>query len=110
MSDSTWFVSYLPLGPSRGARESRRLSETFPNELEAKAFAKARLADARNITAGTINPHLPKRVIGSAEIIEWLSEENDASAAKTHVARRVLEAVWGQGVIICRLKPPTLSS
>jgi hypothetical protein len=70
MSDSTWFVSYRPLGP----RESGRLSETFPNELEAKAFAKARLADARNITAGTINPHLPKRVIGSAQIIAWLNE------------------------------------
>ena len=71
MSDSTWFVSYRPLGLSR---DPRRLSETFPNELEAKAFAKARLADARNITAGTINPHLPKRVIGSAQIIEWLNE------------------------------------
>jgi hypothetical protein len=81
MSDSTWYVCYQTLGPRR-RRSSLRLSETFPNELEAKVFAKSRLADARNITAGTINPHLPKRVIGSAEIIEWLSEENDASAAR----------------------------
>ena len=72
MSDCTWYVCYQPLGPYRGPQG--RLSETFSNELEAKAFAKARLADARKITAGTINPHLPKRVIGSAHIIEWLNE------------------------------------
>lgn len=81
MADNTWFVSYQPLGPS-GIPSRPRLSETFSNELEAKAFVKAHLADARNITAGTINPHLPKRVIGSAHIIEWLNEENDASAAR----------------------------
>jgi hypothetical protein len=73
---STWFVTYLPRGPARGRQEyRRRLSETFPDESEAKAFARARLADAREIVAGTINPHLPKRVIGSAEIIDWLGED-----------------------------------
>ena len=74
MPDNAWFVSYQPIGPSRGPQGYRRLSETFSNELDARAFAGKRLADARNITAGTINPHLPKRVIGSAQIIDWLNE------------------------------------
>jgi hypothetical protein len=84
MSDSTWYVCYQPRGPYRGPKECRRHSETFSTELEAKVFAKSRLADTRKITAGTINPHLPKRVIGSAQIIEWLNEENDASAARSY--------------------------
>jgi hypothetical protein len=88
MSDSTWYVCYQPRDPYRGPKECRRHSETFSNELEAKVFAKSRLADARKITAGTINPHLPKRVIGSAQIIEWLNEENDASAARSYPSPR----------------------
>jgi hypothetical protein len=75
MSDNPWFVTYQPIGPSRGRGEYRRLSETFSTELDAKKFAKARVADARSITAGTINPYLPKRTIGSAQIPDWLNEE-----------------------------------
>jgi hypothetical protein len=75
MSDSTWFVTYRLIGSSRGRGEHRRLSDTFSNELDAKKFAMARVADARDITAGTINPHLPKRTIGSAQIPDWLNEE-----------------------------------
>jgi hypothetical protein len=48
--------------------------------LEAKEFAKQKLTEAKNVTAGTLNPHLPKRVISSAQIIEWLKEPNDTDA------------------------------
>jgi hypothetical protein len=71
---STWYVTYEPIGPPRGRKERRRLSETFPDESEANVFAKARLADARKIAAGTINPHSPKRTIGSEQIRDWLNE------------------------------------
>jgi hypothetical protein len=67
-----WFVTYDPL--ARGPEKYRRLTETFPDELAAKVFAKARLADARRIVAGTINPYAPKRVIGSAQLLDWLNE------------------------------------
>ena len=52
----------------------RHLTKTFLSEADEKSFARSRLADAAYITAGTINPHVPRRVIGSAQIMDWLLE------------------------------------
>jgi hypothetical protein len=49
-------------------------ADTFRTEQEAKAFARAKLAESLNINAGTINPHLPKRTISSAQLLDWLDE------------------------------------
>jgi hypothetical protein len=67
----TWYVSF-ELRPAK--RAHARATETFPNEREAKKFAKAKLVDMPNVTAGTINPHLPKRTIAATQILEWLEE------------------------------------
>jgi hypothetical protein len=70
-SQGTWYVSFeLP----RGNRKHARATETFRSELEAKKFARAKLVDTLNVTAGTLNPHLPKRTIAPAQILEWLEE------------------------------------
>lgn len=69
----SWFVTYQPRGRHPGAGYTR-MSEQFASEQDAKAFARARLADGPDITAGTINPHQPKRFIGSAQIVDWLNE------------------------------------
>ena len=46
----SWYVSFeLP----RGKRAFARGTETFPNEREAKQFAKAKLGHTLNIIAGT---------------------------------------------------------
>jgi hypothetical protein len=37
------------------------MTETFSNEREAKRFARAKLVDTRNVSAGTLNPLPPKR-------------------------------------------------
>ena len=77
-SRGTWYVSYkLP----RGTKPYTSATETFPNEREAKNFARAKLAEARNVSAGTLNPHLPKRTIASAQMLEWLDEPDDDSLA-----------------------------
>jgi hypothetical protein len=72
-----WFVTYRPkdlrLLPQEGTGH-RRMSETFDTEAEAKAFATNRLTDSTHITAGTLNPVVPKRTIGSAGIAAWLTE------------------------------------
>jgi hypothetical protein len=65
-----WFVTYKPR--QRPCRGYKRRSETFVSEREAKLFAQAQWRDGADITAGTINPHLPKRFIGSAAIADWL--------------------------------------
>jgi hypothetical protein len=74
---STWYVSFEPKEQLPGPRGIVRRTETFRNEQGAKAFAKARLADSLNINAGTLNPHLPKRIIALAQILDWLDEPND---------------------------------
>jgi hypothetical protein len=70
-SKGTWYVSFeLP----RGKRKRVSETKTFPNEREAKKFARAKLVDTPNVSAGTLNPHLPKRTIAAAQIFEWLEE------------------------------------
>jgi hypothetical protein len=73
-SKDTWYVSFEPKARLPGQRGLMRTSETFRNEQEAKAFARTKLADSRNITAGTINPRLPKRTINSKQVLDWLNE------------------------------------
>jgi hypothetical protein len=68
----TWYVSF-EVEPRTGVRIGRT-TVTFPSESEAKAFALSKLDEARNISAGTINPHWPKQTIGSSRLNEWLSD------------------------------------
>jgi hypothetical protein len=74
-SKAKWYVSYEPKErPPPGKYQPLRKAETFRNEQDAKAFAKAKLGDSRNINAGTLNPYLPKRIIASADLLDWLNE------------------------------------
>jgi len=67
-----WFVTYHPRAGHPGYRT--RKSERFANEQDAKIFAQARVIEDPDVSAGTINPHPPKRFIGSAQIVDWLNE------------------------------------
>ena len=74
----TWYVSFeLP----RGKRKRVRATKTFPNEREAKKFASAKLVDTLNVSAGTLNPHLPKRTVAATQMLEWLEEPDEADLA-----------------------------
>jgi hypothetical protein len=77
-SQATWYVSFER---PRGKRTLARATETFPNEREAKKFAKAKLIDTPNVSAGTLNPHLPKRTIATTQMLEWLEEPDEPNAA-----------------------------
>jgi hypothetical protein len=78
-SRRTWYVSFeLPWG-KRGRHA--KAAETFPNEREAKKFARAKLAETQNVSAGTLNPYLPKRTIASAHMLEWLEEPDEDDLA-----------------------------
>jgi hypothetical protein len=78
-SKDTWYVSFEPR-KLPGKRAHYRATETFPNEREAKKFARAKLAETQNVSAGTLNPHLPKRTIAPAQILQWLLELDDPDA------------------------------
>jgi hypothetical protein len=73
-SKGTWYVSFEPTERLTGKYSPLRTTGVLQDEHEAKAFAKARLADGLNISAGTLNPHQPKRTIASAQILDWLNE------------------------------------
>jgi hypothetical protein len=77
----TWYVSiYVPTEEKHG-HYSRR-SQTFACESDAKRFAEARIAAGAEVSAGTLNPVVPKRIVGPSQIEQWLSEGtyNPASA------------------------------
>jgi hypothetical protein len=77
-SKPTWYVSFkLPLG----TRSHTRATQTFPSEQEAKKFARAKLAETLFVSAGTINPHLPKRTIASTQILTWLEKLDEDDLA-----------------------------
>ena len=48
-----------------------RTTRTFKSEVDAKLFAMQILAKGWVASAGTINPHQPKRVIGPSQIESW---------------------------------------
>jgi hypothetical protein len=78
----TWYVTFEVqqrgiLPRSRRPRETK----TFVTEQEAKLFARAKLNEGLAVFAGTINPHLPRRVIPAAGINAWLADEQDGAAA-----------------------------
>jgi hypothetical protein len=79
MANKSWYVSFEVR--QREKREQARATETFPNEREAKKFARAKLAETQHVTAGTLNPHLPKRTISSAQMLEWLKEPDEDDLA-----------------------------
>jgi hypothetical protein len=64
-----WFVSYKQLTSLRHARAT----ETFANEIDAKRFVQSKMSE-KDIYAGTINPHRPKRTVTSHQIAGWLDE------------------------------------
>jgi hypothetical protein len=68
----TWYVSYVASG-DLSVERAHRATKRFADEAEARTFARARFDSGdRTLVAGTINPVVPKRVIPSAGIPDWL--------------------------------------
>jgi hypothetical protein len=79
-SIETWYVSYIASAEEMLSQRPHRATKRFGSEIEAKSFARARSKAGDNtLIAGTINPALPKRVIPSAAIPEWLDEDSGAN-------------------------------
>lgn len=67
-----WFVTYRAKGRPK---DDSRTSETFKKKADAKACASKLRDQNGDITVGTLNPHPPKRFIGSRQIVNWLRED-----------------------------------
>jgi len=69
-----WYVAFRRPDDARVVYV--RNSKTFRTEIEAKQFARERLEEGCDVSAGTINPHRPRRTIGPGQIMSWLEDEN----------------------------------
>ena len=72
-----WYVTF---GPDKAVKNGRRASagkmrstRTFKTEVDAKLFATQILAKGWTASAGTLNPHQPKQVVGPADVERWAS-------------------------------------
>jgi len=70
---NTWYVVISTPHREKTGHDTRR-SRTFASESDAKRFAAARIEQGVELSAGTLNPVTPKRVIGPSQIDGWLSE------------------------------------
>ena len=78
----TWYVTFeVPRGGALVHRRNPRLSKTFETEAEARDFARTKFDEGLIVTAGTINPQLPRKAIPSQEIPAWL-ESGQAPESK----------------------------
>ena len=58
----TWYVTFeVPTDGTLLRRRHPRLTKTFETEAAAKDFARTKFTGGLIVTAGTINPHLPRR-------------------------------------------------
>jgi hypothetical protein len=79
-----WYVSYT-VKSDDGSRRYARKTRTFVSEERAKLFAREIVADNLCPTAGTINPHSPKKIISAADMATWLEAPIQLSGSQPAV-------------------------
>jgi hypothetical protein len=70
----TWYVAFGPdktVKTDDRAMSTVRSTQTFKSEVDAKLFAMQILAKGWSASAGTLNPHQPKRVVPPSQIERW---------------------------------------
>ena len=70
----TWYVAFgrdKTVKTDDGADSPVRSTRTFKSEVDAKLFAKQIVAKGWSASAGTLNPHQPKQVVGASHIERW---------------------------------------
>ncbi|NOJ46674.1 hypothetical protein [Bradyrhizobium archetypum] len=66
-----WYVTFGPHRADETAGSGARSTRTFKSEIDAKLFAMQILAKGWCASAGTLNPHQPKQIVGPAQIERW---------------------------------------
>ena len=70
----TWYVAFGPdkaVKTDDSALSTVRSTRTFRSEVDAKLFATQILAKGWSASAGTLNPHQPKQIVGPSQIECW---------------------------------------
>ena len=66
-----WYVTFGPDKTDEAAESMARSTRTFKSEVDAKLFAMQILSKGLTASAGTLNPHQPKQIVGPAQIESW---------------------------------------
>jgi hypothetical protein len=66
-----WYVTFGPHKTDEAAESRARSTRTFKSEIDAKLFAIQILSKGWTASAGTLNPHQPKQVVGPSQIERW---------------------------------------
>ena len=66
-----WYVTFGPDETGETAESMARSTRTFKSEVDAKLFAMQILSKGLTASAGTLNPHQPKQIVGPAQIEAW---------------------------------------
>jgi hypothetical protein len=66
-----WYVTFGPHNADDSATGMARVTRTFKSEVDAKLFAMQILSKGLTASAGTLNPHQPKQIVGPAQIESW---------------------------------------
>ncbi len=74
VSTDIWYVAFRR--PDHATVVYGRNSKMFQTEIEAKQFARKRLEEGCDVSAGTVNPHRPRQTIGPLQILMWLESRN----------------------------------
>ena len=74
-----WYVSYT-VKSDRSPRRNARMTRTFDTEEHAKLFARQIATNSLRLTAETINPHLPKKVIAATNVADWVETARSGEA------------------------------
>jgi hypothetical protein len=67
-----WYVAFSRDDSNDVSGGAPRTTRTFKSEIDAKLFAMQILAKGWRASAGTLNPHQPKRVIAASQIEHWV--------------------------------------
>jgi len=70
-----WYVTFGPHKADDSATGTARSTRTFKSEVDAKLFAMQILSKGLTASAGTLNPHQPKQIVGPAQIETWADPE-----------------------------------
>ena len=66
-----WYVTFGPHKSDENTSSLARSTRTFKSEIDAKLFAIQILSKGWTASAGTLNPHQPKQVVGPSQIERW---------------------------------------
>ena len=69
-----WYVSFGPeksVKTDDAATSTIRSTRTFKSEVDARLFAMQIISKGWTASAGTLNPHQPKQIVGPAQIERW---------------------------------------